>query len=151
MKAFKYLVFFIILFISSFASALEQCKYINSTGPIQEFSSVSALCDYVHKFNGWTNNGCTLSGNLIYDSGWSQVGYKVCEQIQCPSATSRDLKVAVNSKSYVCVQGCQYRLRACVDVDMEPGMTCSAISTGQDCGTNPPPKTPDPNKPPTDP
>ena len=30
-------------------------------------------------------------------------------------------------------------------------MTCSAISTGQDCGTNPPPKTPDPNNPTPDP
>src|SRR5690606_7979190 len=54
------------------------------------------------------------------------------EQLQCPSATQKDLKVSINSKSYVCVAGCQYRLRACVDVDIEPGMTCSAISTGQD-------------------
>lgn len=159
MKAFKYLVFFI-LSIPTFVQAAEQCTYTSSGNiPPQTFNSLSALCSYIHQASGRPSSGydCRSEGNRIYlyikgtNNSLGQFGSKQCQQIQCPSATSKDLKVPINSKSYVCVQGCQYRLRACVDVDMEPGMTCSAISTGQDCGTNPPPQTPDPNKPPADP
>lgn len=150
MKAFKYLVFFILLTSSNFAYSFEQCNYnLTLWGVNKTFSSLSALCSEAKKMSGWTDLQCIVTGNSISGqlSGGSvgDLGSKVCEQIQCPSATSVDLKVPTSSGSYVCTSGCQYKLKACVDVEFEAGMTCSAISTGQDCGT---PKQPESTSPP---
>ncbi len=147
MKAFKYLVFFLILSFSNLAYSFEQCTYnFRLWGANKTFSSVSALCAEAKRVTGWTDLQCVLIGNTINGqlTGGSSVGdlgYKVCQQIQCPSATSLDLKVPTSSGSYVCTSGCQYKLKACVDVDFEAGMTCSATSTGQDCGTPKPEST----------
>lgn len=140
MKALKYLVFFLILSFSNLAYSFEQCTYkFTLWGANKTFSSVSALCAEAKRVSGWTDLQCVVTGNTISGelTGGSvgDLGYKVCEQIQCPSATSVDLKVPTSSGSYVCTAGCQYKLKACVDVDFESGMTCSATSTGQDCGT----------------
>ena len=149
MKAFKYLVFFLILSFSNLAYSFEQCTYkFTLWGANKTFSSVSALCAEAKRVSGWTDLQCVVTGNTISGelTGGSvgDLGYKVCEQIQCPSATSVDLKVPTSSGSYVCTAGCQYKLKACVDVDFESGMTCSATSTGQDCGTPKPTETSDP-------
>lgn len=146
MKAFKYLVFFLILSFSNLAYSFEQCTYKYTLwGENKTFSSVSAVCAEAKRVSGWTDLQCVLTGNRITGqisgSSIGDVGYKVCEQIQCPSATSVDLKVPTSSGSYVCTAGCQYKLKACVDVDFESGMTCSATSTGQDCGTPKPTET----------
>jgi len=154
MKAFKYLIFFILLFpiytnaamlwsnpySSSLASsALQACR--NGTAALGKYFvdvEVNGPATAAYCYYSSTPDSPHLSSFIV----------TLVEQ-SCPSATEKVLKVGVNSKTYVCVAGCQYRLRACVDVDMEPGMTCDAISTGQDCGTTPPPPTPDPSGPPT--
>lgn len=147
MKAFKYLVF--LFFISTEAFAVT--KYYNGVqGSSVTYSSASAACSGLNGYQGisqasWNGAQCYYMAPQGYMTSTSITTLNV----QCPSATEKLLKVGVNAKTYVCVDGCQYRLRACVDVDMEPGMTCDAISTGLDCGTSPPP--PDPNQPPSDP
>lgn len=152
MKAFKYLVSLIILTLSSFTHAVTLFKIPNGGTT----TSHQTGCNY---FIGRTVNGYKVTTskptNIFSDRAWCDLfdksgtfaGQGSLDVIieQCPSATSVDLKVPTSSGSYVCTSGCQYKLKACVDVDFEAGMTCSAISTGQDCGT------PKPSEPPTNP
>ncbi|QIZ61742.1 hypothetical protein FK538_06885 [Acinetobacter indicus] len=156
MKAFKYLIFSFLFLFSSSAFSFEQVKY-SLTNKLSDafYSSVEDACRDTSSYkNGYTqfvslrSDGCTLYKPSSDRTALIHV-YRHVIVINCPSATEKVLKVGVNAKTYVCVGGCQYRLRACVDVDMEPGMTCDAISTGQDCGTTPPP--PDTNQPPSNP
>lgn len=151
MKAFKYLIFLIVIFTSTYSNAAKLYKVGGFTA-----SSAAAACQQHASSVGLIYVGSEIVGSsfrcdLKNKNGSMFVATGVITTFSCPSATSKDLKVPVNSKSYVCVDGCQYRIRSCVDVDIEPGMTCSATSTGQDCGKNPPPKTPDPNNPTPDP
>lgn len=149
MRFFKYLTFLFLLTLSTFLHA----DYITWSGGSFENPSVSArgstasisCSNFGSKF-GFT--GKVSSGNC-YDQNNNLRGYIGFIEPDCPSATSVDLKVPTNAQSYQCVSGCQYRLRACVDVDFEGGMTCSAISTGIACGGTPPPKPVDPNAPAT--
>ena len=148
MKAFKYLVFFLILSFSNLAYSFEQCTYKYTLwGANKTFSSVSAVCEEAKRVSGWTDLQCVLTGNRITGqiSGGSigDVGYKVCEQIQCEAGiVPVTLKVPVSSGKMVCVNSCQYSLTKCVDVDFEAGMTCDGVNEGRDCGTPPPTTTP---------
>lgn len=150
MRIFKYLFLTLILFSSSSVFAFT---YYTVDGSTKHYSSALAACQSkIGEYRGaygqniasvsirssWECNAFAASGQFIGTISYSQ------GVITCPSATSVDLKVPTNAQTYQCVQGCQYRLRACVDVDFEAGMTCSAISTGADCGAAPPPKTPAP-------
>lgn len=138
MRFFKYLVFFILTFISS--SLFAATKYsVNGAG---YHSTPQAACSAA--------GGTSLSGTTLFNYVCHSVPVKgnmsvqAYNSIDCPSATEVTLKVPVNAQKYQCVNQCQYALRGCVDVDFEPGMTCSAISTGVDCGTTPPIKPKDP-------
>jgi hypothetical protein len=154
MKAFKYLVFFLILSFSNLAYSFEQCTYKYTLwGANKTFSSVSALCAEAKSVSGWTDLQCVVTGNRISGeiTGGSvgDLGYKVCEQIQCAANGTGpfDLKVSASTGRFVCMGGCQYVISKCVDVtfdagDFEPGMTCDGHNTGQECGT---PKPTDPN------
>lgn len=156
MRFFKYLVF---IYFSLFTTALysaEQCKYTSiNISPTQEFTTLSALCSYIHTKTGRSSStyDCRLdssSSGRVYlftkgtNSSLGQYGSKSCTQIACPSAQEIGLKVPVNAQKYQCVNQCQYALTKCVDIDFEPGMTCDAISTGIDCGGTPPVKPKDP-------
>ena len=141
MKAFKYLVFSLLFFPSlTFAgytagagdhsSPIAACTAVYGSNVIFESDNHSAGPD------GSTYVGmCRRKTDLVI----LNAVYSTPDPIECPSATSVDLKVSPSSGSYVCTSGCQYKLKACVDVDFEAGMTCSAISTGQECGTPKPP------------
>lgn len=148
MKAFKYLIFIFSFLFSTFSYSASQWRAINtSTYGSQTYASFDAVCsakmtyfpDAVRysKYTSGTQNRC----NYHRENNNIMAGIDVVQvAITCPSATSVDLKVSTSSGSYVCTSGCQYKLKACVDVDFESGMTCSAISTGQDCGTSKPTK-----------
>ena len=148
MKAFKYLVFFLILSFSNLAYSFEECTYkFTLWGANKTFSSVSAVCAEAKRVSGWTDLQCVLTGNTISGelSGGSvgDLGYKVCQQIQCEAGiVPVTLKVPVSSGKMVCVNSCQYSLTKCVDVDFEAGMTCDGVNEGRDCGTPPPTTTP---------
>ncbi|MDH0969145.1 virulence factor TspB C-terminal domain-related protein [Acinetobacter johnsonii] len=156
MKAFKYFVFFAFFFFSSLTHAAKTYKYSDLTA-----YSLSDICSAIKTKASSNGRSYTLQssseGTLTFEcvfsvkssSGSPLSDFKPFGSVTnetCPSATSVDLKVSTSSGSYVCTAGCQYKLKACVDVDFESGMTCSAISTGQDCGT-PKPTQPSTNPP----
>lgn len=146
MKAFKYLVF-LTFFIFDTSYAYEVKKYYLEGFPSVLFNTAEEACRYKNEsltFLRATDTGaCYYNNKNPPTSDVTNVGYYKTKvtQVSCPSATSVDLKVPTSSGSYVCTAGCQYKLKACVDVDFESGMTCSAISTGQDCGTPKPTET----------
>lgn len=152
MRFFKYLILLFLFSSQSFAATLWTVDGDTRT----QASSKSAACNksiglsssYGGKIQRveLKNNKCyqyvgptSSSIHTILDRSFFPL------QITCPSATEVTLKVPVNAQKYQCVNQCQYALRGCVDIDFEPGMTCSAISTGIDCGGTPPPKPADPN------
>lgn len=144
MKAFKYLVFFLLFIIASSSySAVVYRTYGGFTGSTpteackkwRSDAVFKSRADYAPNYIGECSSPSSGATPLGVSSG------------SCPSATQKDLKVALNAQSYQCVQGCQYKLRACVDVDFEPGMTCSAISTGAVCGQTKPKEPPKPSDP----
>ena len=142
MKAFKYLIFILFIFTSFQASAFEKTVYYLLKAPTTYYDSVAAACAVAIVGTSHTSYKVEGNGCLFYKGAALSGSVSVLQKnltIQCPSATSVDLKVSTSSGSYVCTAGCQYKLKACVDVDFEAGMTCSAISTGQDCGTPKPP------------
>jgi len=146
MKAFKYLIFLFIFFNTHIYSANPVWRTHDWT---TYASNPLDACINATSNKGYTNQRIVLNSPTSgvcyakYNGNESIVtGVSLVSTGSCPSATSVDLKVPTSSGSYVCTQGCQYKLKACVDVDFEAGMTCSAISTGLDCGT---PKPTDPN------
>lgn len=161
MKAFKYLIILFLLF-SSYAYSAQRYKLSSSLtwwDSTQTFNSASEACsafsssytsntptNVYFQVNTVTESKCTLNQFINGNQSGSASANISTLVVQCPSATSVDLKVPTSSGSYVCTQGCQYKLKACVDVDFEAGMTCSATSTGQDCGT-PKPTEPSTNPP----
>lgn len=155
MRFFKYLVFLTFIFISfNNAYSATLWKAQGSGFTVTSYSSSQACQLLYNKVypsgSSWLNNGpnannkiCTLRTN---SGSGAVLGDLSTSEILCPSATEVTLKVPVNAQKYQCVNQCQYALRGCVDIDFEPGMTCSAISTGIDCGGTPPPIPPkDPN------
>jgi len=143
MKAFKYLIFLLPLFLVSNAYSSNFFIKHNASEVISSGSSLDAACENLANLIYTTQKPFYWDGATCRNQSSSPVGYK--HSVSCPSATSVDLKVPASSGSYVCTSGCQYKLKACVDVDFEAGMTCSAISTGQQCGT---PKPVSPTNPP---
>lgn len=147
MKAFKYLVF--LIFFTFSVNSYSASRYFNTANAAKTYSTPQAVCKAWYSSSVFTPiTGSINVGKCTIDFAPDSVIYVGKTGTDCPSATKKDLKVPTNAKSYVCVSGCQYRISSCVDVDIEPGMTCSAISTGQDCGTTPPPKPQKPNEPP---
>ena len=148
MRFFKYLIFFFFISFQTHAALSWKVSDVQAT---RWFGSPSLACaDYV-LIKGYfnpvvnpTNELCTYKVNQSQSSN-SSYAYLTYKTLVCPSATEVTLKVPVNAQKYQCVNQCQYALRGCVDIDFEPGMTCSAISTGIDCGGTPPPKPADPN------
>lgn len=141
MRFFKYLVFIIFFSISSFSYS---GFYIEGSAS-NSGSTATAACASIANPNTYkvsdNNTICTVytSSGAIYN-----VFRILKEDIVCPSATEVTLKVPINAQKYQCVNECQYALRGCVDIDFEPGMTCSAISTGIECGKTPPTPPKDP-------
>lgn len=141
MRFFKYLVFIIFFSISSFSYS---GFYIEGSAS-NRGSTATAACASIANPNTYkvsdNNTICTIynSSGAVYN-----VVRILKETIVCPSATEVTLKVPINAQKYQCVNECQYALRGCVDIDFEPGMTCSAISTGIACGGTPPVKPKDP-------
>lgn len=143
MKAFKYLVFvsFLVLSSNSYSAYLYKATYTYS-GPNKGKTSIGSTALEACIGIGAQSAQNSTSSGFCYQTGigslilgtWTRLD----ESEACPSATAVDLKVPTSSGSYVCTGGCQYKLKACVDVDFEAGMTCSAISTGQGCGKTPP-------------
>lgn len=147
MRFFKYLIFFSIILFSSSSNALF---YISGEKERTSASTYQASCQ---KLASYYNSVLSNNGQYTYSVGTGLVSTYcpikrsdggllhndiLSETIICPSATEVTLKVAINAQKYQCVENCQYALRGCVDIDFEPGMTCSAISTGIECGKTPP-------------
>ena len=155
MRFFKYFFFFLFLI-----STQVKAEWVVSDGSVH--SSPSAICKYYESVTGsWVPRPFTYEGSSLPPAGGTgTVSTGVCKAAngtnqggvwwkypvlpECPSATDVTLKVPVNAQKYQCVNQCQYALRGCVDIDFEPGMTCSAISTGIACGGTPPVKPKDP-------
>lgn len=147
MRFFKYLV---LVFITLFsASAYSAVKYKMQNAAAHEvYSTKEGACsNWKHTWIGNPEVATKVDGNYcrayrVKDNG--AMGHalilEVNVAITCPSAKQVALKVAVNAQKYQCLQGCQYGLTKCVDIDFEPGMTCDAISTGIECGGSPPKK-----------
>lgn len=149
MRFFKYLVF---IFLSSLSFNLFAANvYYFYEHPTKTFGSISAACSAaatLYRASSSKPDGAGRSCLLYNASGGLSGSVSLLQKtIVCPSATEVTLKVAINAQKYQCVNQCQYALRGCVDIDFEPGMTCSAISTGIDCGGTPPPKPPKPDDP----
>lgn len=153
MRFFKYLVL-IFFFNTSASAALIWTTGSNMGGVGTGATPVAACQNLLSKLTGYSFNAVDADNiaakNNKYcffkrpDSTSSFQGSVLYSTtIACPSATEVTLKVPVNAQKYQCVNQCQYALRGCVDIDFEPGMTCSAISTGIDCGGTPPKDTSD--------
>lgn len=154
MRFFKYFVF---LILSTFSTFTFSAFYINHYKSETTSSTYSQACSKLatHLTKTLSNGGqfsYSVGPNItpnycpITRSDGALLHNDIIQlTITCPSATEVTLKVPVNAQKYQCVNQCQYALRGCVDIDFEPGMTCSAISTGIECGGTPPPKpvTPD--------
>lgn len=147
MRFFKYFFIFSIITFSSLAHSASYWQGGSAyTGGKNTWTTPQEFCAAA-KVVRPSITGCTYQSvgedrvDVDVSNGWFNVTlYRV--KIQCPSAQEIGLKVAINAQKYQCVNGCQYGLTKCVDIDFEPGMTCSAISTGIDCGGTPPPKPP---------
>lgn len=146
MKAFKYLVFLLFCFFSTFSySAVTYSAGGGNYGTSPQFSTKQAACSWFTSRLGepvtfWSgegdcrmNNGAFVANIIIH-----QVEDKKCEAGIVPVT----LKVPVSSGKMVCVDSCQYSLTKCVDVDFESGMTCDGVNEGRECGTPPPTTTP---------
>ncbi|WP_445346532.1 virulence factor TspB C-terminal domain-related protein [Acinetobacter bohemicus] len=152
MRFFKYLVFVLLTLFS--ASAYSAVKYrMQNSDPSELYSSKEAACsNWKHTWVGNPDVATKVDGDYcrayrVKDNG--AMGHALILKVTaaCPSAQEIALKVSVNAQKYQCVNGCQYGLTKCVDIDFEPGMTCDAISTGIDCGGAPPTTPPKPDDP----
>lgn len=153
MRFFKYL-FLIFILIPSFSYA-EWKSLTNVAGREWSANTPSKVCSDLkaHIQQNQPIYSFTYSLTRIDDQNYQcnitapvagTYSYQIRGFTSCPSATKVDLKVPLNAQTYQCVDACQYRLRACVDVDFEPGQTCTAISTGIECGQAPPSQSPAP-------
>lgn len=149
MKAFKYLVFYSLLFFStlSYSAVIEYS--VNNKG---WFSTPQAACSAAGgtQVSGTTNfnrvcHNVPNIGDMSISSREQpnpppdpEPEPKKCEAGIVPIT----LKVPVSSGKMVCVDSCQYSLTKCVDVDFEAGMTCDGVNEGRECGTPPPTTTP---------
>lgn len=153
MKAFKYLIFIFSFLFSTFSYSAFQWRAQDTNYGSQTYGSFDAVCsskmsyfpDAVRysKYTSGPQKRCNyhrVNDNIMGGFDVVQVA------ITCPSATKVGLKVPLNAQKYQCVNQCQYAIVGCVDIPEERGQTCTAISTGIDCGGAPPPVPPkDPN------
>ena len=153
MKAFKYLVLFLISLITSNTYAVTLYTIAggfqadSAQAVCTMWSNSSAFTTQIYSATVNTNNICTVSfynenrpSTNYRDSSTAQINVS---QIQCEAGiVPVTLKVPVSSGKMVCVNSCQYSLTKCVDVDFEAGMTCDGVNEGRDCGTPPPTTTP---------
>lgn len=169
MKAFKYLVFLILISIKSqsFASGYDYFYQGQKVG-----SSLSQACEGIASIlrssgvthvvvdmndpgvtEGSGGYECRMTQWNISNGNWSFSGTKVVNNDPDPEPEPEPekceagivpitLKVPVTSGKMVCVNSCQYSLTKCVDVDFEAGMTCDGVNEGRECGTPPPTTTP---------
>ena len=150
MRFFKYFLLIITLTLSFDSSAVYYTYMAANCDSNCTFTTESALFNRILQISGrkqseypyvWSGNTLEIRSGSSSLGAW---GYRNEKTITCPSATEVTLKVAINAQKYQCVNQCQYALRGCVDIDFEPGMTCSAISTGIECGKTPPTPPKDP-------
>lgn len=156
MKAFKYLIFFILSFIS--INSYSATVYYFTNKPNNTYASAQAACDaYPSLFASDPSNVRTvLEGSICKSyriSTGSLMGSTAVNSKNVPDPEPEPnkceagivpitLKVPVSSGKMVCVNSCQYSLTKCVDVDFEAGMTCDGVNEGRECGTPPPTTTP---------
>lgn len=149
MRFFKYLVFIILVYFST--STFAAIKYYASGGNFgtsPEFLTKAAACDWFTSIYGEAVifKATSGEGSCVVKSNGAAIANitKLVKEIVCPSATKVGLKVPLNAQKYQCVNQCQYALAGCVDIPEERGQTCTAISTGIECGLTPPTKPKDP-------
>lgn len=146
MRFFKFLFpFFLLLSSFTHSETLSGWYVLGSQNPTYFQGNEQQACNHFFKTINIEYKVAQQAYACWHQDNTKILGYVKLGQytpLKCPSATSVDLKVPTSSGSYVCTQGCQYKLKACVDVDFESGMTCTSISTGQECGQ---PKPTDPN------
>lgn len=161
MKSYKYLIFIFLIFSTkAFSANIIEYRFYGSYHISEWNQSPQTVCSsaigkiFANNVRITSSVAVPKSTNVYYcrmsgvenstgqpylvDSPSSDLQTRTVQQT-CPSAQEINLKVALNAQTYQCVQSCQYRLTACVDVDFEAGMTCTAISTGLTCGSTPPP------------
>lgn len=154
MRFFKYLIFSLFLFSSSAFSAKVEKWIIHGTNGTFSKAQVWSSCLSLASAYGTTcfDDGTQIRINKGVNGGVS--GYGMFSHYEnepdpeptCPSATKIGLKLPLNHQKYQCVNQCQYYVQGCVDIAEEPGVTCTAMSTGIECGGSPPPIPPkDPN------
>lgn len=159
MRFFKYLIFPILLFVSSFSNAASTYSAGGGNyGTSPNFSTKQAACSWFTSkigeqiiFQSDPNGG---QGFCVIKSNGGGVATISKHTIACPSATKTTVSVPLNAQKYQCINQCQYALTGCVNIQFDSGgnpdggdrtkMTCSAISTGIDCGGTPPVKPKDP-------
>ena len=149
MRFFKYLVFIILVYFST--STFAAIKYYASGGNFgtsPEFLTKAAACDWFTPIYGEAVifKATSGEGSCVVKSNGAAIANitKLVKEIVCPSATKVGLKVPLNAQKYQCVNQCQYAIVGCVDIPEERGQTCTAISTGIECGLTPPTKPKDP-------
>ncbi|ENV33010.1 virulence factor TspB C-terminal domain-related protein [Acinetobacter gerneri] len=127
MRFFKYLFIFHLLIICSSVNADYQCG--SAFGPTGQ--------DACTKLFGVGANFRILDNGRMICARPDGSNYQCyIAEPTCPSAQEVTVKVPVDSPDYICIDGCQYALyKSCVDIEHEdePGMTCSAISSGGKC------------------
>lgn len=155
MKAFKYLVFLLFCFFSTFAySAVTYSAGGGNYGTSPQFSTKQAACSWFTSQLGETITFFSTpvgNGDCRMDNGGVVAVITIHEDQKCAANGTGpfDLKVSASTGRFVCMDGCQYVISKCVDVifdagDFEPGMACDGHNTGQECGT-PKPTNPNPN------
>ena len=147
MKAFKYLVFLLFCFFSTFAySAVTYSAGGGNYGTSPQFSTKQAACSWFTSQLGETITFFSTpvgNGDCRMDNGGVVAVITIHEDQKCEAGIGlTTLKVPASSGKMVCVQNCQYSLIKCVDVDFEAGMTCDGVNEGRECGTPPPTTTP---------
>ena len=154
MKAFKYLIFFVLSLMSIqvfsaiyYSNGLDGKNYSTAESACTATLGLSDFSGEIKEVN-WTGTFCSVKTYYWHGVPIEQTNIepepepepepKKCEAGIVPIT----LKVPVSSGKMVCVQNCQYSLTKCVDVDFEAGMTCDGVNEGRECGTPPPTTTP---------
>ena len=152
MKAFKYLIFFVLSLMSIqvfsaiyYSNGLDGKNYSTAESACTATLGLSDFSGEIKEVN-WTGTFCSVKTYYWHGVPIEQTNIepepepepKKCEAGIVPLT----LKVPVSSGKMVCVNSCQYSLTKCVDVDFEAGMTCDGVNEGRECGT---PKPTDPN------
>lgn len=156
MKAFKYLIFFLIPISTSIQAAWVANNNPSWTGSTPQQAAIHYY-DLETNISNWgkqttSSLNCIKSNETTYSCyaagnyGGVAVHFVVDpepEPQKCEAGiVPVTLKVPVSSGKMVCVDSCQYSLSKCVDVDFEAGMTCDGVNEGRECGTPPPTTTP---------